>query len=196
MIGRQGEIRPFDLIRWARQQAVTHNLRTLEAHVLLLLATYANKDAIAWPSIKTLARQSGLRVYEDERGARNAAVSKAIARLEELGLLWTKQGGHGHPARRELLYNPAADPPSQPFAEDGGSSADTPAQPPASVGAEPPTSAGEKDHCIGQLNGQEETARGSLPQGREAASLSGEEAERETIRDLIDSHFASTEEAA
>jgi len=103
MIGRQGEVKHFDVVRWAREMVAEHRLRTLEAHVLLLLASYANSDAIAWPSIKTLAIQSGLRPTRD---GRNSAVSAALSRLEELRLIWTTQAGSGHPAKRELLYNP------------------------------------------------------------------------------------------
>ena len=122
MIGRDGPVKPFELIRWARRQATVHGLRTLEAHVLLLLATYANEDGVAWPSLKTLALDSGLRPTKD---GRNSAVSAALARLEELRLIWTKQGGHGRPSQRELLFNPA----SQPSAHTEGSRPDAKAQP-------------------------------------------------------------------
>jgi hypothetical protein len=104
VIGRAGgQVKPFELLRWARAQASAHHLRTLEAHVLLLLATYADKDAIAYPSIRTLALDSGLKPTKD---GRNSAVSAALGRLQELQLVWTVQGGHGASARRELLFNP------------------------------------------------------------------------------------------
>ena len=126
MIGRAEEIRPFELIRWARQQAAAHELRTLEAHVLLLLATYANKEGVAWPSIKTLAIDSGLRPTKD---GRNSAVSAALQRLEDERLIWTKQGGHGHSARRELLFRPASQPSAQPEGTAPAAAAQPSAQP-------------------------------------------------------------------
>jgi hypothetical protein len=113
MIGRTEPIKPFELIRWARRQAREHKLRPLEAHVLLLLATYANKDGVAWPSIRSLALDAGLKVKARRRGDRdsviyeNSAVSAALIRLQELGLIWRSQGGRGRPAITELLFNPA-----------------------------------------------------------------------------------------
>jgi hypothetical protein len=104
VIGRADPVKPFELLRWARSQATVHGLRTLEAHVLLLLATYADENAIAFPSIKRLALDSGLKPSKD---GRNSAVSAAIGRLQELQLVWTVQGGHGASARRELLFDPA-----------------------------------------------------------------------------------------
>lgn len=104
MIGREGPVDHFELVRWARHQASAAKLTSREAHVLLLLATYANNDAVAWPSLRTLALAAGLKPTRD---GRNSAISAALARLEELALIWTKQGGHGQPARRELLFNPA-----------------------------------------------------------------------------------------
>jgi len=115
MIGRDTPVKGFDLIRWARRQAVESKLRPLEAHVLLVLATYANEDCVAWPSIKTLAEASGLKpTAAVSRGGveyhRNSAVSAALQGLEDRQLIWTKQGGHGRSAERELLYNPQPEP--------------------------------------------------------------------------------------
>lgn len=121
MIGRTEKVRPFDLIRWARAQSRVHGLAPREAHVLLLLATYADDTATAWPSIRTLALDCGLSPTSD---GRNSSVSAAISRLEELRLLWTKQGGHGHPARRELLFDPATWRRQQPHGDTEGSTPD------------------------------------------------------------------------
>jgi hypothetical protein len=124
MIGREGEVKAFELIRWARHQARAQHLRPLEAHVLLLLATYANTaNCTAWPSLRTLALDSGLKPTSD---GRNSAVSAALSRLEELQLVWTCQGGHGRPARRELLFNPAVHVAPKPSREPAA----TPVQPP------------------------------------------------------------------
>jgi hypothetical protein len=124
MIGREGEVRAFEMIRWARHQARAQHLRPLEAHVLLLLATYANTaNCTAWPSLRTLALDSGLKPTSD---GRNSAVSAALSRLEELQLVWTCQGGHGRPARRELLFNPAVHVAAKPSREPAA----TPVQPP------------------------------------------------------------------
>jgi hypothetical protein len=108
MIGREGPVQPFALLRWARQQARDKDLKPLEAHVLLLLATYANEQAIAWPSIATLARDAALRVtVRHRRGGRveesNSSISAALVRLEELQLIWRRQAGRGRPATCELL---------------------------------------------------------------------------------------------
>jgi Helix-turn-helix domain len=112
VIGRHDQVKPFELIRWARQQAREHQLKALEAHVLLVLATYANKDGIAWPSLKTLALDCGLKPRRRETKAgrvyyTNTSISEALSRLADLQLVWTRQGGNGRPARRELLFNPA-----------------------------------------------------------------------------------------
>jgi hypothetical protein len=104
MIGRHGPVKPFELIRWARQQARHHDLRPLEAHGLLVLATYANQEALAWPSIRTLALDAGLSV--SAKGG-NSSISAALVRLEELRLIWRRQAGRGHPAKCELLFMPA-----------------------------------------------------------------------------------------
>lgn len=111
MIGRHGPVKPFDLIRWAREQTPAHDLKPLEGHILLVLATYADADAKAFPSIETLARRCGLKpkAVRGKDGTvhyANSAVSAALARLEDLQLVWTTQAGHGKPAIRELLYNP------------------------------------------------------------------------------------------
>lgn len=103
MIGRDDPVKPFELIRWAREQARVHDLRPVEAHVLLVLATYANEDATAWPSLRTLAVDCGLRPTAQ---GRCSSVSAALQRLQDLRLVWTRQGGHGKPAKRELLFNP------------------------------------------------------------------------------------------
>lgn len=103
MIGREDPVRPFELIRWARDQAVVHSLKPVEAHVLLVLATYANEEAKAWPSIRTIAGNCGLRATGD---GRCSSVSAALQRLQDHKLVWTTQGGHGRPATRELLFNP------------------------------------------------------------------------------------------
>jgi hypothetical protein len=97
VIGRDGPVKPFELIRWARQQATAHSLHQTEAQVLLVLATYANADCVAWPSLNTLTA--------DCRRSRRQIVY-AIRRLEELQLVWSAQGGNGRSARRELLFNP------------------------------------------------------------------------------------------
>ena len=146
MIGRTEKVRPFDLIRWARAQSREHGLAPREAHVLLLLATYADETATAWPSIRRLALDCGLSPTSD---GRNSSVSAAISRLEELRLLWTKQGGHGHPARRELLFDPATWR-QQPHGDTGGSTTDR--------GPEPP----------GQPDGYGSRHARSLTAGREA----------------------------
>lgn len=177
MIGREGDVKPFELIRWARAAASRHSLKPLEAHVLLVLATYANADGIAWPSVKTLALDCGLRPTST---GRNSSVSAAISRLEELQLVWTKQAGHGQPAKRELLFNPAAEPSGrqdgrnssatpQPSVSQDGSASSVPSQPSdlqdaavRQAGPEVPV-----ERPVEQLPNR--TARGSHPAGRTAS---------------------------
>jgi Helix-turn-helix domain len=112
MIGRAEPIKSWELVRWARQRAsVEHTdldgrrvtLTPLQAHVLLVLATYADQNAIAWPSVRTIALDCGLKPAKD---GRSRAITAALSRLGELQLVWTKQGGNGRSARRELLFNP------------------------------------------------------------------------------------------
>jgi len=153
VIGRDGPVKPFELIRWARQQARQHDLKLLDAHVLLVLATYANADCIAWPSLRTLALDSGLQPTPD---GRNSAVSAAIARLEDLRLVWSKQAGHGHPAKRELLFKPEALP-AQPSAVPEGSTVEASGPAFRPDGQQPSGLTEEKD----QRNGQERTPRTS-----------------------------------
>ncbi len=106
MIGRKESVRPLQAIRWARNQVTERGLKPLEAHVLLLLATYVNEDGEAWPSIRTLALQAGVK---PTKAGTSSAVSKAIRGLEEAGLIWSRQGGSGRPAIRELLFDPSAE---------------------------------------------------------------------------------------
>jgi hypothetical protein len=162
VIGRTGPVRPFELIRWARQQARAHGLRPLEAHVLLLLATYANEDAQAWPSVAALAMDAGLAVTRrPNRPPSNSSVSAALVRLEELQLIWRRQAGRG-PARTELLFNPTAAVPASGVQEGYG-----PVRPSApgpfalrQAGAE--ASGRQEVKC--QKNGHEGTARTSTPE--------------------------------
>lgn len=181
MIGRTENVRPFDLLRWAREAAVDHELKLLEAHVLLLLATYANGDCVAWPSIKTLAERSGLKVRRAQSKRRdgspggyyyvNSSVSAALRRLEELALVWSTQGGHGRPTKRELLYNPAL-----PSGQTEGNGAATP---PADKG-QPSCLPVSEPSCLPEQKDQEEGASlstansrngqiGSLPASRKAS---------------------------
>lgn len=118
MIGRDGPVRPFELIRWAREQAGALELAQLEAHLLLVLATYANRDAACWPSLRTLARDC-------RRG--RSQISAALRRLEELDLVWSVQGGRGRAARRELLFNPNPTNGGEPCAADGAAETVRPA---------------------------------------------------------------------
>jgi hypothetical protein len=115
VIGRTGPVDRWALIRWARAQAVAHELKPLDAHVLLVLATYANSECEAWPSIKTLALDCGLkptppRPRKDGKASawRNNQISVALDRLQEKQLIWSTRRGPGQPAVRELLFNPDA----------------------------------------------------------------------------------------
>ena len=112
MIPPTRPVKHFALSRWAREQAVALELTTAEAVVLYVLVEHADQaDCIARPSIATIAAQARLSPR---------TVSRALARLEELALVWSKQGGDGRAGRRELLcpLRRAETPPASP--PDGG----------------------------------------------------------------------------
>jgi hypothetical protein len=139
----EGEPGRFENLVTGRRRDLTSR----EAHLLVILASYCNEACECFPSIKTLASDMGLRArkvekYRDLDDAlwggsakteptqvyyQSSAVSKAMRGLEELGLVWSKSGGKGRSATRELLFTP--DPLSSASAEDnippgGGSSPD------------------------------------------------------------------------
>lgn len=89
----------FAWIKGARAQAARPELSPLAAHVLLILATYANRNGAAWPSIATIARDAGR--SPTEKG-KHSGVSRALRELESLDLVRTTRKGHGQPALRQL----------------------------------------------------------------------------------------------
>jgi hypothetical protein len=123
MIGRTKPLKPFETIRWAREQAREKDLKQLDAHVLLILATYANELGCAWPGIKTIALDCGLSVATrvDPKTGKvshtNSAVSAALGRLEDAQLIWTTKGRNGRSSTRELLFDGNA--PSSALTDDG-----------------------------------------------------------------------------
>jgi hypothetical protein len=122
MIGRDGQVQHHDLKRWAREQASTGRLSRLEAHLLLVLATYCNGECICWPSRETLAGDTVSTV---------SGVAKALRGLEEKRLIWSTQGGNGRSARRELLCNPAV--PGEAQLEVAHKRSAVPSEPPSSA---------------------------------------------------------------
>lgn len=171
---RDAPVNHFDLVRWARSQAVESNLRQVEAHVLLLLATYADKEANAWPSIRTLACQAGLKPNSD---GRNSAISAAISRLEELQLVWSTQRGHGKTANRELLFDPRNHGSKSASGQSAQATAGAELAPPSRPGepsgpreAQPSAPAEPKDQRKSQpTRTRKEDARGSHPASRTAS---------------------------
>jgi hypothetical protein len=122
VIGRDGPVKGggYAIIKWAREQAREQDLSPVEAHVLLLLATYSDENACAWPSIKTLTELSGRKVgvrkasQRERRGhekqpdtPRNSAISAALQGLQDRGLIWTKRDGRRTPIRELLCPNPS-----------------------------------------------------------------------------------------
>lgn len=109
MIGERGPVQYFELVRWARGAAAEHDLKPIDAHVLLLLVTYAptkveaNEPIIVFPKVESLARQAGYKPNE-----KSTAIGDALKRLVDARLIWRVQGGIGRAARTELLYKPAA----------------------------------------------------------------------------------------
>lgn len=104
MIGREGPVDHFDLVKWARRMAGACSLRPTEAHVLLVLATYANEDAEAWPSLRTIAYACG---RTPTKNGTCSSISRALVELESRELVFSTQGGKGRTAKRELLFDPA-----------------------------------------------------------------------------------------
>lgn len=102
----------YELIRWARERGADPalGLTQLDAHVLLVLATYANTSqpnksprwGQAWPSISTIAKDCGLKVSAN---GTSGTISRSLKRLEDAGLIFSEQAGRGHPARRELMWH-------------------------------------------------------------------------------------------
>jgi Replication protein C N-terminal domain len=109
VIGERGPVQYFELVRWARAAAEEHGLKPSDAHVLLLLVTFAptkveaNEPIIVFPKVESLARAAGYRPTEN-----STAIQNALRRLAEAKLIWRVQGGVGRAARTELLYKPAA----------------------------------------------------------------------------------------
>lgn len=138
MIGRNEQLAPFDLMKWAREMSAPQasrepfklrdgrtydprlddraadGLRSLDAHVLLLLAQYADSEGKCWPGVKVLGERSGLRVHHkvDKRtggsgGYTCSALSDSLGRLFAAGLVWWDRQGR-RSVVRELLFDPSA----------------------------------------------------------------------------------------
>lgn len=104
MIGRDGNVPGWLLRAWARDMRPARGLTPGEGHLLIVLATYSNQECVAWPSLATLAVDLGLKPKEDGRPP--SQLSRSLGELQKLDLVWSKSGGHGRPAIRELLCNP------------------------------------------------------------------------------------------
>lgn len=81
------------------------------AHVLLVIATYADVNGKAYPSIARIAADCGLKPSET-----SSMVTKAIADLERRNLIRTSYPGNSKTANRHLLLG------SQPVPVDDGAS--------------------------------------------------------------------------
>jgi Helix-turn-helix domain len=208
MIGRTEPLKPFEAIRWAKARAREKDsngkprLRQLEAQLLLVLATYAGEDGVAFPSVKRLAENCALKADPSHSG-----VHRALRRLEDLGLIWTRQAGRGHPARRELLVQPAEQFPT-------GNSKSTEQQSPhgdGKCGAGDGSAVPGQGHELSpdedtnyQANGQEEmpknrTARGSSPSMGTASDPSSGRADDELtaaeVRSIVAASLAQADAA-
>jgi hypothetical protein len=96
-----GKIRPFAWINGALACAHRPDVDPTMAHVLLVLAKYADGDGVAYPSIARIACDTGRKPKASNGG--NGAVSSALRRLEQLGLITTIRRGNGQSAVRRLL---------------------------------------------------------------------------------------------
>ena len=111
---RQPEIRPsnFELVRWVRRMVRACDLTPSQAHVLLVLAGYANGECRCWPGIKRLAEDCGYKVKARANpktgndSHSSSAIEKALGELEGRGLIKTVSRGYRKPTVRELLYFP------------------------------------------------------------------------------------------
>jgi hypothetical protein len=92
----------FHYIAWAREVACQCHTRG-DAHVLLYLATRANDEGEAWPSLGTTARECGLRVKADKAKGASSSVSGSLKRLRKAGLIETTQRGAQRASVHRLL---------------------------------------------------------------------------------------------
>lgn len=86
---------PWTLMRWAREQAAEHSLSATQAHVLLVLASYADVGSgECHPKRITIARD----VVRGER-----ETSRALTDLARLGLIERHGRGPGRPTVTRIL---------------------------------------------------------------------------------------------
>jgi len=82
-----------DHLAWARDAVAEHGLDSTAAHVLLVLATYANPDGWAWPGRPTLMADTG---------CSRPTVDRALMRLRAVGVVEHQPAAPGRPARYRL----------------------------------------------------------------------------------------------
>lgn len=92
----------FRYIAWARGAAQRCANRS-DAHVLLVLATYANARGEAWPTRATIAKDCGLAVKGDGTQGASSSVAESLRRLRDAGLIDSVQRGKGRSAKHRLL---------------------------------------------------------------------------------------------
>jgi hypothetical protein len=162
VIGRADDLTGYECNAWARRKARECGLTPIQAHVLLILATYAGSDGKCWPSIRTIALDAG---YKPRADGTCSAISEALHDLgpwhkhlkgevrskkkngevvrwavdteHGLDLVWTSQAGRGRPAVRELLIT--QDDRSKPSSTEEGSAEvpEVPAVAPVSLPSAP-----------------------------------------------------------
>ncbi len=82
----------FDVVRWARDATKAHDLAPAEAHILLLLASYADPHGRCFPGRELLREQAGYAAVK--------SVDRALAELTRKGvLLETKRRRDGTAVR-------------------------------------------------------------------------------------------------
>ena len=82
---------------FTRETVPELQLDAYDIAVIVALAARSNKAGVCWPSMKTIALESG---------SSRARVAKSIARLVECGLLEIKSAGRGSSHRYRVLLNP------------------------------------------------------------------------------------------
>jgi DNA-binding transcriptional MocR family regulator len=88
----------WDHVLWAAREAHVPAGDATAHHVLVVIATHANREGRAWPGVATIARETGLHP---------GTVRRAVQRLETAGLL---EVIHRYGRSCEYLFHSPPDP--------------------------------------------------------------------------------------
>lgn len=144
------------------------DLTARELRVLLVLLARAGRVGVAWPSVRTIAAETGI----DRRDTR-----RTLRALEERGLITEQTGATGRSTRRYLVVPKATDGCFRDLAEGGDS---PPAERDGQGGETPPATLVEGGESP---RGESPRGRGDLPRrGGCFAPVAGGDSPRRTLR--------------